>query len=264
METYAVILDNLRRAFGGDKSLAFLQDFDAVRRWLETNPTKKTKKPLSANSLKTYYSAIKQAIKDDAAFAKVLPMYEAEISKYVKTMKAKLTEEEERRYICWQCVLNVRETLLQEFDDEPCWEAYQEYLIVCLYTMLPPERLDYAPMRFVKDPVADSIENYCVLTESSASFVLNTHKAAWKNGTMTIDIPPELAAVLRRWRTINKTDWLLLKGAEKRPMTRQELGLAIKNIFTRTLGIPSTLNVLRHSYRQVVSHEEDKCGCVDG
>jgi hypothetical protein len=254
METYAVMIDNLRRAFKSDKSLYFLRECEAVKSWLETNPTKKTKKPLSANSLKTYYCAIKHAIKDNPEFVDVLPFYEREVSKYVKAMKTKQLQEQ---FVCWNCVLNVRNTLLEEFDDEPCWEAYQEYLIVCLYTMMPPERLDYAPMRFVKEAPADSIENYCVLTDDKATFVLNSYKTAWKNGTLRIDIPFELAQVLRSWRKSNTTEWLLVKGKDKRPMTKQELGLAIKDIFTRTLGIDATLNVLRHSYRQANNVAEE-------
>ena len=253
-DTYSIMVENIRRGLGGDASLDFLLDFAKVKHWLETNPTKKTKKPLSANSLKTYYCAIKHYIKGNAKFDEVLPMYDGELAKFVAEFKAKqddqtLTEDEKRKWVCWDCVIEVREKLLEEFNDNPDWELFQDYLILCLYTYEPPERLDYAPMKFVTEAPADSIENYCVLNGDKATFILNSYKTAKKYGTQTNAASPEMVEVLKRWKTMNKTEWLLLKGKDKRPMTSQELGLAIKDIFTRHTGSGATLNILRHSFR---------------
>jgi hypothetical protein len=253
-DTYAVMVENLRKGLGGDASLDFLLDFERVKTWLETNPTKKTKKPLSPNSLKTYYCAIKNAMKGNAKFDGVVPMYDKELAKFVAEFKAKqddqtLTEDEKRKWVCWECVIEVREKLLEEFNDDPNWEIFQDYLILCLYSYEPPERLDYAPMRFVSEAPADSIENFCVMKDDKATFILNAYKTAKKYGTMTYDASPELFAVLKQWRKMNPTEWFLVKGKEKRSMTSQELGLAIKDIFTRLTGTGATLNILRHSYR---------------
>jgi hypothetical protein len=145
--SYDAIFDNLRKGLATEKGLTFLLDFERVKIWLETNPTKKTKRPLTANSLKTYYCAIKHAIKDDPTFAPVLPMYEAELSRFVKQIKVEMKEAETKQWLCWSCIENVRERLLEEFNDEPSWEVFQEYLIMCLFTLLPPKRMDYVPMR---------------------------------------------------------------------------------------------------------------------
>jgi hypothetical protein len=253
-DTYSVILSNIRRGVGGDTGFDFLLDFAKVKTWLETNPTKKTKKPLSHNSLKTYYSAIKSVMKDDPKFASVVSDYDTELKKFVEEMRVKdddqlLTEDEKRKWVCWSCIEETRDRLLTEWEDEPSWELYQDYLILCLYTFQEPTRLDYAPMRFVKEAPKDSIENFCVLNGETATFILNSYKTAHKYGTLSWDAPPSLVKVLTTWREMNKTEWLLVKGKDKRAMNTQELGLSIKDIFVRLTTIGATLNIIRHAYR---------------
>jgi hypothetical protein len=136
-----------------------------------------------------------------------------------------------------------------EWQDEPTVELYQDYLILCLYTFQEPVRLDYSPMRFVEEAPTDSIENFCVLKDGKATFILNSYKTAKKYGTLSWEAPEDLVRVLTEWRKMNTSEWLLFKGKDKRPLTAQELGLAIKDIFTRMLGIGATLNILRHAYR---------------
>lgn len=233
------ILRTLRKGFGAD-GLDFLMDFERVKTYLETNPTKKTKRPLSANSLKTYYSVITNAIKDDPKFAEVVSKYRDEQTKQVRTVSAP--------FVCWLCIEQVRDELLSEWEDEPSWEVYQDYLLLCLYSFMPPRRLDYAPMRFVSEAPQDSIENFCVLNGDTATFILNSYRSASKHGTLSWEAPPEMVAVLRKWRTLNKTDWLLVKGKDKRPMTTQELGMEVKDIFIRKLNLPVGVNVLRKAW----------------
>lgn len=261
-ETYKVIIGNLRAGLGGDDGLDFLLDFAKVKNWLETNPTKKTKKPLARSSIKTYYSAIRHAIKDDPKFASVVSNYGEELKGCIDEVKAKdddqtLTEDEKGKWICWKCVVDVRDTLLEDYEKRPTMEAYQDYLILALYSYQEPVRLDYAPMRFVEVAPKDSMENFCVLKDGKASFILNSYKTAKKYGTLSWDASPDLCRVLTKWRTINTTEWLLLKGKDtKRPMTTQELGLDIKDIFTRYINIGATLNILRHSYRTMLHEGE--------
>jgi hypothetical protein len=147
-------------------------------------------------------------------------------------------------------VEQVRDDLLREWEDEPKWELYQDYLLLCLYSFQSPRRLDYAPMRFVSEAPKDSLENFCVLSGNTATFILNTHPTANKVGTVSWSASPCLAEVLTKWRTMNKTDWLLVKGKDKRPMTTQELGLDLKDIFVSKLTLPVSVNVLRRSYKE--------------
>lgn len=244
------ILRTLRKAFNAT-SLDFLLDFQQVKTYLETNKTKKTKRPLSANSLKTYYCVIHTAIKADPKFAEVVSDYGDELRKYVQTASPVA-----KAYVCWSCVDKVRDELLSEWEEEPNWELYQDYLLLCLYTFQSPRRLDYAPMRFVREAPTDSLENFCVLDGNTATFLLNTHPTANKVGTVSWSASPELVEVLTKWRTLNKTDWLLVKGRDKRPMTTQELGLDLKDIFVRKLNLPVSVNVLNRSYKEFLSAQQ--------
>jgi hypothetical protein len=249
---YAGMINNIRSGLGEESGVDFLLNTDRVVKWLEENPTKKTKKPLSANSIKTYLVAIKSTLRDtnDDKFADVMKVYDAKMLEYKKRLdayeeKQELTEVERKKWVCWSCVLETRDKLKDSKD----WKSYQDYVILCLYTMMPPERLDYAPMRVVKDLPTDTDGNYCVLGEMKATFVLNAYKTAKSKGQAIYDAPPELFTILKHWNTIHTSDWLLVKKtAPTQPLSSHELGQCIPRIFER-LGQPcATLNILRHSF----------------
>lgn len=249
---YAGMIGNIRSGLGEKEGTDFLLNTARVVKWLEENPTKKTKKPLSANSIKTYLVAIKSTLRDtnDDKFADVMKVYDAKMLEYKKRLdaheeKQELTEVERKKWVCWSCVLETRDKLKDSED----WKSYQDYVILCLYTMMPPERLDYAPMRVVNDLPTNTDGNYCVIGEMKATFVLNAYKTAKSKGQAIYDAPPELFTILKRWRTMNTSDWLLVKKtAPTEPLTSHELGQCIPRIFER-LGQPcATLNILRHSF----------------
>lgn len=261
--TYNLLLGNIRNGLGlaVNDGIDFLLDFDRVKNWLETNPTKKTKKPLTHSSLRTYYSAIRNAIRDNNKFQHVVDKYATELKKYCDETKQKedeqtLTEDEKAKWICWSCVEQVFNELKLEYEDNPSLQIYQDFLIVALYYLQEPVRLDYAPMRFVDKAPQDTIENFCEISEDRVRFVLNSYKTSHKYGTLSWEAPKELEKIIREWRKINTTGWFLVKGKTNRFMTTQELGLTIKEIFTRKLGIGATLNILRHSYRTTLHKGE--------
>jgi len=249
---YMGMINNIRSGLGQQEGMDFLLNIDNVVKWLETNPTRKTKKPLSANSIKTYLVAIKSTLRDtnDDKFLEVMKLYDAKMLEYKKTLdaneeKQQFTELERKKWICWSCVLETRDRLKNSEN----WKLYQDYIILCLYTMMPPERLDYTPMRVVKDLPTNTDGNYCVIDEMKATFVLNAYKTAKSKGQAIYDAPSELFTILKHWKTMNTSEWLLVKkSSPTEPLSSHELGQCIPRIFER-LGQPcATLNILRHSF----------------
>lgn len=264
-KTYKTMLESIRRGLGvAEEGLDFLLDFEKVKTWLETAPTKKTKKPLASSSLKTYYTMIKATLRDakDPRFDEVMALYNAKMVEYLgqqreRDEKQELTESEEKKWLCWSCITGVREKLLTDYNENNEWKTFQEYVILALYTLMPPERLDYSPMRFVGEmPEDNKAENFCVLIADKATFVLNAYKTAWRmdKGVLThhpqvFDAPPDVFAILGKWRLLNKSEWLLVKkNSPTDAMSSHELGQCLQRILDRETKTPATLNIIRHSY----------------
>lgn len=256
LKNYEVIVSSIRAGIGGGEGYDFLLDFPVVERWIETNPTKKTKKPLSRNSQKTYYVGVKSTLRDlkDSRFDDVMKLYDAKIlglaGELVKQEeKQELSEAEKSKWICWCCVITTRDNIGKKYEEDKRWRTFQDYLILCLYSMMPPERLDYTPMKFVADMPTDTEHNYCVLTDMKATFILNNYKTFKSKGQAVYDAPYELMSILHAWRKINTSEWFLVKKTDKtQPLSSHELGQIIPRIFEREINIPATLNILRHSF----------------
>ena len=261
-KTYKVMLDSIRKGLSVE-GIDFLTDFNKVSTWLETNPTKKTSKPLSASSLKTYYSMIVTTLRDlaDKKYDEALKLYREKFNHYrsiqeTKDNKQELTTTEEKKWLCWSCIVGIRDKILTDYNENNDWKSYQEYVIMALYTLQIPERLDYSPMRFVGSLPEDNKENYCVLLEDKAVFILNAYKTAWKmkdgvlvHNPMTWEAPADLFIILGKWRLLNKSEWLLVKKNNNiLPMSSHELGQTIQRIFIRETNTPATLNTIRHSF----------------
>jgi len=154
-KNYEVIVYCIRAGLNKEEGLDFLLDFNSVSNWLETNPTKKTKKPLSKSSLKTYYVAIKSTLRNlkDSKFDEVMKLYDAKIIELAGELtkqeeKQELSITEKDKWLCWSCITQARDELLEDYKKDLNWKTYQDFVILCLYTMMPPERLDYSSMRF--------------------------------------------------------------------------------------------------------------------
>jgi hypothetical protein len=246
----------IQTALDGDDELLFLLKYEEVSNWLETHISKKTKKPISHASLKTYYASIKSVIKNlqDDRFKEALEYYTKKFIEYTtlvnnSTQEQTLTEAEKKKWLCWECIVSVRNMLLQNYKENPDVKRFQEYLILCLYTYLPPTRLDYSPMKFVNIMPSSKDYNYCVLTSTGATFIINHYKTARTYGQLVYQAQEELYYILLQWKNMNSSEWLLTQSVDQSlPLTSHELGKIITKIFTREMNIPATLNIIRHAY----------------
>lgn len=247
----------LRKGLGveDDNDLTFLEDTKSVIRYLE-------KKYSNANTLKTKFSHIVVTIAraESAALDKVrAPYVEKMMSNLAvsKTMekKQRLTLTEKKKHNSWQDILDVRERMAADAIKADTWRAFQNYVIVCLYTFIEPQRIDFTPMKWAMEvPTYKEGErpyNVCVMKKTDPAFYFFEYKTAKTFGTRKIEISPDLYKVLSTWRkSFNKTQWVLTK-ADGEPMTEASLGVTIKDIFLKETGKGSTVNTLRHSY---ISH----------
>jgi len=124
------------------------------------------------------------------------------------------------------------------------------YVIVSLYTLLPPVRVDYAPMKIITDINDDDNEtNYLYIkSRNNKQFILNEYKTSKKYGKKIIDIPPELNSVINLYLKFHSSNNSFLFNSKGNYMTAKELTLLIPKAFSIYTFKNITLNLLRHIY----------------
>ena len=241
-ETYERALRQLRAAVKAPEGdLQFLKDTNAIVNWVEGLEK-------SVNTRKVYYIAIVSRLKGDPQFADVFPVYKKKQDEYNRAVGAAMEKQafspaEAEKFLAWPEVLKAREAIrLAAYD----MMTYQDYVLVCLYTYLPPARLDYSPMQVVSEDISGNT-NYLLVLPTSLTLVLNSYKTAHKYGQQRTAVPPALEAILRDWLALNPSGWLFC-GADGQPLSETSLSQRITSVFKKHTGKAVGVCMLRHSF----------------
>lgn len=129
-------------------------------------------------------------------------------------------------------------------------ELLSNYMIVSLYTLLPPVRVDYAPMQIIKDILDDDGEtNYLYIkSRNNKEFILNEYKTSKKYGKKIIEIPSELNSVINLYLKFHKLNNSFLFNSKGNYMTAVDLTKQIPKAFGEYSNKHIHLNLLRHIY----------------
>jgi len=116
----------------------------------------------------------------------------------------------------------------------------QNYIILVLLGgfYIPPRRLkDYTDFK-IKD-IDEKEDNYMTRNK----FVFNSYKTAKTYGTQEVTIPEELKKIIKKWITVNPTDYLLF-DIHNNPLSSVTLNQRLNKIFEGKVSV----NQLRHTY----------------
>ena len=153
------------------------------------------------------------------------------------------TETQKAKMIDWADVLALRENL-KSYED---FRTHMNYVIVCLYSMFPPRRLEYCKMRIVEsDPTLTvPTENLYVL--NPPTFIFAEYKTFKTYGVQRFAVPADLAEVLKIFiETWNLTYVLQTTAGE--PLNNHSLGTRIISIFETNVKKSVGASMLRHSF----------------
>ena len=218
------------------------------------------KMPGLDNSKKAYITSIKYFLKDcpevftvsDEMMKRIpeaLVLYDTKFKEYQKKIGEKeklqvLSESEKEKFLSWSDILALESKFNKTSDDK---SHRMDYLIYCLYTMMPPLRADFAPMRVMKkNPTKDDC-NYVVIRKNNPVFVLNEYKTKRTFGKQTIPIPPNLMSVIKSYCEKFPSDYLLTKESND-PMSGENLSQRVIRVFEKLCGKAVGISMLRHSY----------------
>jgi len=164
--------------------------------------------------------------------------------------KQELTPAQKRSYLNWKEIIKVRDNLSEQI--KPLWSStnlsdiikIQNYVIACVYTMIPPRRLlDYVVMS--KYPAVGFSDNGITKRDGKLYFVFSHYKTASCYGQQVIDIPMELQTVLSKWMDINPScNLFFYKSVELRFNVKQ-----FQRQLAMIFGKPGFgVNILRHAF----------------
>ena len=192
----------------------------------------------------------------------------------------KMSEKELTNWMDYKDIVKIRDNKLKELKKKKItvtstqklnnkdYNLLQQYIVLSLYTMMPPRRNDYAVMKIVNKKQYNSLSdsdkknnNYLINNSKVSkqfSYGTNAVKSSTaQNDTQIIDIPKDLNSVLNLWLNYNKTDNLLviIKDGEYVSTTRNNLTEFINRIFKPYNKSIST-SMLRKIYLTYMFPEE--------
>ena len=228
-----------------DGDMDFLLDYDSVHEWIE-------ELSLSNSSKKTYYIAIHHTIENlkDPNFSTVMKRYDTDMMAFIKKTQ-RPPKKKKLDTITWSDIVKVRAALEKKAAKDPK-NFLLDYVIMCMYTYLPPSRCEYVRMKIYKVAPGETFEpaaeenNYILLKSRSAQIVYSDH--------VSIKAPPALVKVLHLWANFNKFKYLFVK-VDGKPMLKNTLSQRILSIFQRETEKKLGINSIRKAYVASVRNE---------
>lgn len=240
--TYERSLKTIRKGLGVEDGLEFLEDSKKVIDWISSSK-------YATNSRKVLYIAIVSTLKKSGLYPEAWIEYKARMDELnrsvaVDSEEQTLTEKESEKFVEWPLVIKTLADIQADVSD---LASFQDYLIVSLYTLMPPVRLDYAEMKIAKVEPDTPECNYLIMNQKPY-FLLTQYKTAKKYGATRLPIPKNLLAIIKEWLTMNDSEDFLISPNSNKPMPPWELGQTIIRVFKKYLDKDVGVNVLRHSH----------------
>lgn len=245
LKTYNAKVRLLRQAVGAPESdFNFLKKTTEIVNYIEGLEA-------SLNTKKMYYIAIVSILKDMKGYTKPLKIYRDKMMAYNAKQgeiydKQELSASETGKWLPWDEILKVRK---QAEDDVTDLKTFQSYLLLCIYTYLPPMRLDVGALKVVNEAPKEPVCNYYV-NGKHPEILLTEYKTSTKFGTQHIKIPAELVDIIKLYLELYEPEFLF-ENNKSQPMSEALLSKNIIDIFKKYTNRAIGVNMLRHAY---VSH----------
>jgi len=268
LRAYMISLRKLHDFIEGNRELEdlnFLKNEDKVAEKLQE---------LKLSTQKNYLSAIivgLDSMNDENDYDEELIFYrgyldelnkqskeEAEKQQKSETQKENWVSMKELRKVMnkYKADIMERELLTKSELTRKQFDLIQKWVVANLFLddENPPTRLDYAPMKIIKEEDFKKLDdeekaenNYLVLrSRNKKYFHFGEYKTAKKYGENQIPVGKKLNSVLNIWLRVNPTDHLLL-NSKGEPQSANGLGKYISKVFEPT-GKNISVNMLRHIY----------------
>lgn len=234
LKTYQSVLSSLWKKCSKDEECTISKlKLDKLKPELDKMPLSTRKTTLSALFVLT----------NDDKFKKLM-MEDIEKTNQINA-KQEMNEKQKESYVSQQDLHNrflemekIIKTMYRNKSYD--WGKMQEYIILALLSgfFIPPRRaLDFTAFK-VKN-ISKETDNYF----DKNKLYFNKYKTSSKKGQQVVEVPKELASILKKWISVNPTDYLLF-DKNMNPMSSIKLNQKLERMFGKKVGI----NTMRHSY----------------
>ena len=242
LKTYTSIITNLHKKVFGTKEIndvGVFNNTDLVLTNLEDMPPNKRKTILSALVVLTNNEEYRNQMNKDVS------SYNEEIQKQEMsiTQKENWVEKDEIKKVYDKLEKKSKDIYKKPNKSTADLQEIQNFIILALLggQIIPPRRsLDYC--NFKISNVDETKDNY--YDTSTHKFVFNSYKTAKSYGRQEISVPVKLRNIIKKWKTINPTDYLLF-DTNMNPLTAVKLNQRMNKIFD---GKNISINQMRHTY----------------
>ena len=150
------------------------------------------------------------------------------------------TESQKDKYVSWDNIIKFRDQYYNEMTPV-------QRLLMALYTMVPPVRLDYTPMKIVsRKPIKlEDGMNYYVRSKSPY-FLFHSYKTHVKHGDKITKVPKKLQEEINK--AVPETQTYLLQDEEGKPWAEPRLSQNVTRIFKQFHDLNTGVAMLRHAY----------------
>ena len=250
MATYNRLLNELRTKFDAPaEDLKFAKRSTEIIAYVESLDK-------SYASKKLYYAVLVSVLRDlktgktkllraaEAAYRAKMVEYNTRLAEIAQQQE--MSEREIGIWLTWEDVLEayrkLRAAAEENLQDK---KLYRDYVILSLYTLVPPLRSDYSPVRITATD-DEQKDNKLLVDSSGVSFVLHNYKTAKQYGVQCITFPIELENIIRHWLSLETSGFLF--SVNGKAASESWLSGQVRNIMLRLTGKASGINILRHSY----------------
>lgn len=120
-------------------------------------------------------------------------------------------------------------------------------LLLAMYTLIPPVRVDYYATQIIKEHETPVTENYIVLKNGEAELVIGNYKTSKKHGRIVHSkLPDELYRIIIQSLQEYPREYLFERGGN--PFTRNGFSKWSSSVLTKLFGVDLTLTLVRHIY----------------
>ena len=150
------------------------------------------------------------------------------------------TESQKDKYVSWDNIIKFRDQYYNEMTPV-------QRLLMALYTLVPPVRLDYTPMKIVnRKPIKleDGVNYY--VKAKSPYFLFHSYKTHHTHGDRVMKVPKKLQEEISK--AVPETQTYLLQDEEGKPWTVPRLSQNVTRIFKQFHNLNTGVAMLRHAY----------------
>jgi len=244
LTTYTSIITNLyKKVFGSTDKYdleKFNTDYKEVLNFLKDIPADRRKTTLAAMVV-----IVDEDVKDNYRKQMMSDIEESRGQDILQKKSAK----QEANWVSQQEIKEVYERLYSKIENlskknltVESMTTIRDVILLALTSgiYIPPRRSqDWSEMKL--KGINKDTDNYLLKNK----FVFNTYKTAKTYGRETIDVPPDLQVLLKKYISLlpSGQEYLLVNG-NGRKMTSVSIALALNKIFSKAVSV----NMLRHSY----------------